>query len=85
MRASWPAGGCHPSGVMSSHPPARDTLGVLLTVAAPVITALGVLYVLVFIFLGVRCIRQGHWVMFVIGIPIPLFWLIGALLPPTQA
>ncbi len=28
--------------------------------------------------------RKGHWVMFIIGIFIPLFWIIGALLPAKQ-
>jgi hypothetical protein len=27
----------------------------------------------------------GHWIMFLIGIFIPLFWIIGALLPPTRS
>jgi hypothetical protein len=34
--------------------------------------------------LGLTAIKKGHWIMFVIGIFIPIFWLIGALLPPTQ-
>jgi hypothetical protein len=34
--------------------------------------------------LGIVFIRTGHWVMFIIGIFFPLFWLIGALLPPRQ-
>jgi len=29
-------------------------------------------------------IRKGHWVMFIIGIFIPLFWIIGALMPAKQ-
>ena len=32
--------------------------------------------------LGIMSIRKGHWVMFIIGIVFPLFWLIGALMPP---
>ena len=31
--------------------------------------------------LGVISIRKGHWVMFIIGLFLPLFWFIGALLP----
>ncbi len=46
---------------------------------------LGVIYVVLLITLGVLSIRKGHWVMFIIGIFIPLFWIIGALLPPTRA
>ena len=29
-------------------------------------------------------IRKGHWVMFILGIFLPLFWIIGALMPPKQ-
>jgi len=45
----------------------------------------GILYFILLVTLGVITIRKGHWVMFVIGIFIPLFWIIGALMPPTQA
>jgi ABC-type multidrug transport system permease subunit len=45
----------------------------------------GLLYFLLLVTLGIISIRKGHWVMFIIGIFIPLFWLIGALLPPTTA
>jgi hypothetical protein len=34
--------------------------------------------------LGIAAIRKGHWVMFVAGIFLPLFWIIGALMPPAQ-
>jgi hypothetical protein len=34
--------------------------------------------------LGMTTLRKGHWVMFVVGIFVPLFWLIGALMPPRQ-
>ena len=39
------------------------------------------IYLVLLIVLGVVSLRKGHWVMFIIGIFIPLFWLIGALLP----
>jgi len=45
---------------------------------------LGLLYVILLVTLGVMSIRKGHWVMFIIGIFFPLFWLIGALMPPRQ-
>jgi ABC-type multidrug transport system permease subunit len=45
----------------------------------------GLLYLVLLITLGIIAIRKGHWVMFIIGIFFPLFWLIGALLPPTAA
>lgn len=27
--------------------------------------------------------RNGHWIMGILGIVFPVFWLIGAILPPT--
>jgi hypothetical protein len=56
-----------------------------LEVATVLYVGLGVLYVVLLITLGIFTIRKGHWVMFIIGIFFPLFWLIGALLPPTRA
>jgi hypothetical protein len=44
-----------------------------------------VLYVVLLITLGVTAIRKGHWIMFIVGIFLPLFWVIGALMPPTPA
>ena len=44
----------------------------------------GILYVILLLTLGIISIRKGHWVMFLIGIVFPLFWLIGALLPPRR-
>jgi hypothetical protein len=43
------------------------------------------LYIVLLITLGVMTLRKGHWVMFVLGIFMPLFWLIGAVIPPTTA
>ena len=45
----------------------------------------GVLYFILLVTLGIITIRKGHWVMFVIGIFLPLFWIIGALMPPKEA
>jgi hypothetical protein len=45
---------------------------------------LGAIYVVLLITLGIVAIRKGHWIMFLIGIFIPLFWIVGALLPPTR-
>ena len=42
----------------------------------------GIIYFILLVTLGIMSIRKGHWVMFIIGIFFPLFWLIGALLPP---
>jgi hypothetical protein len=44
----------------------------------------GAIYILLLITLGILSIRKGHWVMFIIGIFIPLFWIIGAMLPPVR-
>jgi hypothetical protein len=43
-----------------------------------------VLYFVLMVVLGVSCLRKGHWVMFVLGIFIPIFWLIGAVIPPAR-
>ena len=56
-------------------PLAASTTGVVL---------LGAIYVVLLVTLGIMSIRKGHWVMFIIGIFIPLFWIIGALMPPKQ-
>jgi hypothetical protein len=40
------------------------------------------LYIFLFIWLGVRCIRNGHWFMFIVGIFLPIFWIIGAIMRP---
>lgn len=42
---------------------------------------LSAIYIVLLVTLGIMSIRKGHWVMFLIGLFIPLFWLIGALLP----
>jgi hypothetical protein len=44
---------------------------------------LGILYFILLVTLGIMSIRKGHWVMFILGIVFPLFWLIGALMPPN--
>ena len=54
-----------------------------LAIAAGGIGILGVIYLVLLLSLGILSIRKGHWIMFIIGIFIPLFWIIGALLPPV--
>jgi hypothetical protein len=56
-------------------PLAASTAGVVL---------LGAIYFVLLVTLGIISIRKGHWVMFIVGIFIPLFWIIGALLPPKR-
>ena len=40
-----------------------------------------VIYFVLIVTLGVMSLRKGHWLMFVIGIFLPFFWLIGAIMP----
>ena len=44
----------------------------------------GVLWFVLMVTLGVLTLRKGHWVMFIIGIFLPLFWIIGAVIPPAR-
>jgi hypothetical protein len=44
----------------------------------------GILYVVLMITLGILTLRKGHWVMFIMGFFLPIFWLIGAVIPPTR-
>ena len=44
-----------------------------------------VIYIALLIVLGITSLRKGHWVMFIIGIFFPLFWIIGAVMPPTES
>ena len=46
---------------------------------------IAVLYLVLLFTLGFMTLRKGHWVMFILGIFLPLFWLIGALIPPAHA
>lgn len=46
---------------------------------------LGILYVLLLVTLGITTLRKGHWVMFLFGFILPVFWVIGALSAPTEA
>jgi hypothetical protein len=45
---------------------------------------LGAIYFVLLITVGTLSIRNGHWVMFVIGLFLPLFWFIGAMLPSRR-
>jgi hypothetical protein len=35
--------------------------------------------------LGIMTLRKGHWVLFIFGIFLPLFWIVGAVIPPTAS
>jgi hypothetical protein len=41
------------------------------------------LYFVLLFTLGLMTLRKGHWVMFIFGIFVPIFWLIGAVIPRT--
>jgi hypothetical protein len=43
-----------------------------------------VLYIVLWITLGLMTLRKGHWFMFICGFFFPLFWIIGALIPPVR-
>lgn len=43
-----------------------------------------VLYIVLLVVLGISCLRKGHWVMFIVGIFLPIFWFIGALIPAKR-
>ena len=45
----------------------------------------GILWFVLMVTLGFLTLRKGHWVMFIIGLFLPLFWLIGAVIPPRRA
>jgi hypothetical protein len=45
------------------------------------ITTGGIIYFVLLVTLGIISIRKGHWVMFIVGLFLPIFWLIGALMP----
>ena len=45
------------------------------------ITSGGIIYLVLLVTLGILSIRKGHWVMFIVGLFLPIFWLIGALMP----
>ena len=41
------------------------------------------IYLVLLVTLGIMTLRNGHWVMFILGIFLPLFWLIGGLMRPA--
>jgi hypothetical protein len=44
---------------------------------------LAILWIVLMVTLGIMTLRKGHWVLFILGIFLPLLWIIGAVLPPT--
>ena len=43
-----------------------------------------VIYVVLLVTLGIISIRKGHWVMFLVGLVLPIFWIIGSLMPTRR-
>ena len=43
----------------------------------------GILYLVLLVTLGIMTIRNGHVVMFIVGLFLPFLWLIGAIMPPA--
>lgn len=52
--------------------------------SGPYIGLWTIIYVVLLVTLGIISIRKGHWIMFIIGLFLPLFWIIGALLPSRR-
>ena len=50
----------------------------------PFLVLWGAIYLVLILTLGIMSIRKGHWIMFIVGIFIPIFWLIGALMPSRR-
>ena len=46
-------------------------------------TLLIVLYIALFISLGVTTFRKGHYVLFWLGIIFPVLWIVGAIMSPA--
>jgi hypothetical protein len=45
----------------------------------------GFLYLMLLITLGVMTIRNGHILLFILGLFLPLLWIIGALMSPKPS
>jgi hypothetical protein len=56
-----------------------------LAITTPFAGGLAIIYIVLLLVLGITSIRKGHWIMFLVGIFIPLFWIIGAIMPPTKS
>jgi hypothetical protein len=45
---------------------------------------LSVVYLTLFFVLGLATLSKGHYILFSVGIFIPILWIVGAVIPPTQ-
>jgi hypothetical protein len=46
---------------------------------------LAILWIVLMLTLGIVTLRKGHWVFFILGIFLPLSWIIGAVIPPVRS
>jgi hypothetical protein len=46
---------------------------------------LALIYLVLLVVLGISCLRKGHTILFIIGIFVPLLWLIGAIIPSAKS
>ena len=46
---------------------------------------LGALYLVLFVMVGLGTLRKGHVVLFWVGIVLPVLWIVGAMIRPTDA
>jgi hypothetical protein len=44
----------------------------------------GVVYITLFVALGMTTLRKGHYFLFFVGIVFPLLWIFGAMMGPTE-
>jgi hypothetical protein len=44
----------------------------------------GILYLVLIVTLGLLTVRKGHWAMFLFGLVLPVFWVIGAIMRPVR-
>jgi cadmium resistance protein CadD (predicted permease) len=42
---------------------------------------LGIIYLVLLVVFAILCFRKGHWILGLIGVIIPILWIIGAVLP----
>ena len=45
---------------------------------------LGVVYLTLFVMLGMATLRKGHYMLFGFGIFFPILWIFGAFMGPTE-
>jgi hypothetical protein len=76
--------GGYPSRQLQTPYYAMENLMPLLAASTTGVVLLAAIYFVLLVTLGIISIRKGHWVMFIIGIFLPIFWIIGALMPPKR-